>query len=257
MYDVHEAGAGEPLLLLHSGFCTWVEFRRLIDHLATDRRVIAPTLPGSTGGPTLDVRRSMLGQHASYVEEVLDQTGCTGPVDVVGSSFGGVCALELCARGRTRSVTALAPPWVVGSGLAFYGVLFAGLPLLRFSRPMWPRSTQSDLLNGLWFHQSTIPPEIDAADVAVLLDSWARFPFYSVGRHARREGPGMPDVTRIDSGSVTLVWGGRDRLVPEWARRKWTAALPGASVVELPGFPHQPHLRDPARIADLVRERLS
>ena len=31
--------------------------------------------------------------------------------------------------------------------------------------------------------------------------------------------------------------------------------MPHADVIELPGFPHIPHLRDPDRIVALIRER--
>ena len=252
--EVVRVGSGRRLLLLHSGFCTWVEFRRLIDLLATDHEVLAPTLPGSAGGPPLDVRASMLAEHARYVESVLDDAGWHEPVDAVGSSIGGVLALELLARGRAQSAIALAPPWTTGAGLAFYGALFAGLPALGLSRPLWPRTTRSGTINGLWFHQSRTPPLIDPADVALLLESWSRFPFYRVGLHARRRGPGMPDVSAIDPTRAKLVWGGRDFIVPVWMRRRWSAALPGSHEMTLPGFPHQPHLRDPQVIADLIRD---
>jgi pimeloyl-ACP methyl ester carboxylesterase len=134
--DVIHRGSGRRLLLLHSGFCTWVEFRRLIDLLAVDHEVIAPTLPGSAGGPPLDVRRSMLAEHATHAERVLDAAGWTEEATVVGSSFGGVAALELLARGRAASAIALAPPWTTGAGLAFYGALFAGLPAIGLTRPL-------------------------------------------------------------------------------------------------------------------------
>lgn len=256
-YQVHRDGSGRPLLLLHSGFGTWVEFRGLAAELAGDFDLLAPTLPGSVGGPPLDVRRSMLAEHADHAERILDEAGWTEPVDVLGSSYGGVLALELLRRGRAGRVVALAPPWVAGAGVAFYGALFAGLPLLGLTRAAWPRTTRSGTLNGLWFHQSRIAPRIDPADVAVLLESWSRFPLYRVGYHAGRGGPGMPETSEVDASRATLVWGGRDRLVPGWMRGRWSRALPSARVVELPGFPHQPHLRDPRAVADVVRAALA
>lgn len=250
---MHRAGSGNPILLLHSGFSTWVEWRRTVDLLSGDHEVLAPTLPGSAGGPPLDYRnRTMLDALASYAVEVLDAAGWTEPVPVLGSSYGGVVALELLARGRASYAVALAPPWTAGAGLAFYGGLFAGLPAIRLSRPMWGWSTRNDTINGLWFHQSRTAPLIDPDDVAALLESWSRFPFYRVGIRSRGRGPGLPAFDAIDQSRTTLVWGGADRLVPEWMRRRWESALPRAHVVRLPGFPHQPHLRDPAVVADLV-----
>lgn len=253
-FDVARAGHGRRLLLLHSGFCTWVEYRRLIDLLAPDFEVIAPTLPGSAGGPPIDVRRSMLAEHADYVEQLLDDAGWDDTTTVVGSSFGGVAALELLARGRVARSMALAPPWTSGAGLPFYGALFGGgISILGLTRPLWPRTTRSGVINGLWFHGSPIAPQIEPEDVAAILDSATRFPLFRVGLHARGRGPGMPDLGRIDPATATLVWGDRDLMVPSWMRRRWRDALPAAHHLDLPGFPHQPHLRDPAVVAGLIR----
>ncbi|MET3963464.1 pimeloyl-ACP methyl ester carboxylesterase [Marmoricola sp. OAE513] len=252
-YDVEHRGSGRPLVLLHSGFCTWVEFRRLIDDLALDHEVLAPTLPGSLGGPPLDVQRPMLEQHVDYVQRLLDDLAWSDDVTVVGSSFGGVAALQLNARGRSGSVVALAPPWTSGAGVAFYGALFSGIPAIGLTRPLWSRTTKSGLINGLWFHQSRTPPEIDPDDVAILLESWSRFPIYRVGAAAGRRGPGMPELSKIDQASTTLVWGGRDAFVPGWMRRRWADALPQAHETTLPGYPHQPHLRSPDAVAALIR----
>ncbi len=254
-YDVVRTGRGPRLLLLHSGFHTWVEFRRLIALMSADHDVLATTQPGSAGGPPLEHGPAMLDQHADHVESVLDDAGWQDDVTAVGSSFGGVLGIELLGRSRATAVVALAPPWVAGAGVAFYGALFtSALSALRLSRPVWPYSTRSGTLNGLWFHQSPSPPEIDQADVAVLLDSVARFPFFRAGLAARNRGPGMPDVARVDSSRVSLVWGGRDLLVPGWMRTRWSAALPEAAVTTLPALAHQPHLQDPGAVASLIRD---
>jgi pimeloyl-ACP methyl ester carboxylesterase len=252
--DQVRTGHGPPLLLLHSGFHTWVEFRRLIALLAEDFDVLATTQPGSAGGPPLNPRRSMLDQHAEYVGPVLDDQGWLDGVTAVGSSFGGVLGIELFGRGRASRVVALAPPWVDGAGLPYYAALFSSvLPAVRLSRPLWPYSTRSATIKGLWFHQSRRPTELDNADVGALLDSVARFPFFRTG-FASTRGPGMPDLSAVDSAKVTLVWGGRDFLVPRWMRDRWETALPQASVVQLPGFAHQPHLQDANVVASLVRD---
>ena len=113
MVPLLHTGEGPPVLLLHSGFCTWVEWRRTAALLDDRREVLAPTLAGSLGGAALDVRgRTMLGALADDAERVLDEAGWDEPVPVVGSSFGGVVAIELANRRRASRVLALAPPWV-------------------------------------------------------------------------------------------------------------------------------------------------
>jgi pimeloyl-ACP methyl ester carboxylesterase len=172
---------------------------------------------------------------------------------MVGSSFGGVTALELAARGRAARVVALAPPWVAGRGAVFYGALFSGsLPGIRLTEPL-PEILKRPML-GLTLQGSLRSLDLSGRDAAALWRSWGRFPFFRSGAQLALRGqlgPGMPDFDRIDV-PVTLVWGGDDRIVPGWMRDRWERALPGADVRTLPGFAHCPHLRDPELVARLI-----
>jgi pimeloyl-ACP methyl ester carboxylesterase len=253
-YDFHHSGRGPRLLVLHSGFCTWVEWRRTIELLEHDFEILAPTQPGSAGGPPLDLTgRTMLESHADHVEGMLDELGWHDSVTVVGSSFGGVLGIELANRGRAAQVIALAPPWTSGhDALGFYLALFSPLISLRFPSRLWPTTTRIGAINGLFFHTSTQAPQIDPEDVEEILGSMSRFPFLELRRNWRT-GPGIPAFDGAARELTTLVWGTSDYYVPRWMRRRWEASLPEAEVIQLDGFPHQPHLRDPQRIADLVR----
>jgi pimeloyl-ACP methyl ester carboxylesterase len=246
-------GVGPPLLLLHSGFTTWVEWRCVLPGLTAVRDVMAPTLPGSDGGPELKLGgRTMLAVMVDHVEGLLDEAECTEPVDVVGSSYGGVVALELAARGRARHVVALAPPWVAGRGLAWYVALFS-MPVVatRLTEPVHSWAAGRRRAGSVYFHGSLRPAALDRDDLAAVWRSVGRFPWLRVARESRLSGPGLPAFERIRS-PVTLVWGTGDSLVPGWMRRRWERAIPEAEVIELPGFPHMPHLRDPERVTDLI-----
>jgi len=50
-WESGHAGDGRPVVLLHSGGCTWREWRSVLTLLADEHEVLAPTLPGSYGGP--------------------------------------------------------------------------------------------------------------------------------------------------------------------------------------------------------------
>lgn len=201
----------------------------------------------------------MLAAHADYVEALLDEVGWEQPVQVVGSSFGAVCGLELAARGRASGVLALAPPWVSGGGAAFYAGLFSSaLPGLAIADRYLPqrlrrnRRALTQLLDG-----PRLQPllEISDEDAGAMLASFGRFRFFRSGLESARAGtigPGLPDFDRIEA-SVTLVWGSRDWIVPAWMRERWQRSLPQARVETLQGFAHTPHLRDPARIAELIQ----
>ena len=248
-------GAGAPLVLLHSGFTTWVEWRCVLPALTAVRDVMAPTLPGSAGGPELKLDgRTMLQVTADHVEALLDEAEWAEPVDVVGSSFGGIVALELAARGRVKHVVALAPPWVAGRGLAWYVGLFS-IPMvtLRLTEPVHSWAASRRRAGSLVFHGSLRPAALDRDDLTAIWRSIGRSASLRTIRASGLKGPGLPDFEHIDS-PVTLVWGTGDSMVPGWMRRRWERAIPEAEVIELAGFPHMPHLRDPERVIDLIAE---
>ena len=76
---------------------------------ALERRheVLAPTLPGHAGGPPLPGEVT-IETILDALERALDKAGFT-TAHIAGNSFGGYLALRLAARGRARSVVALAP----------------------------------------------------------------------------------------------------------------------------------------------------
>ena len=246
-----------PLVLLHSGFSTRVEWRSVIGLVSSERDVLAPTLPGSDGGAPLDLAAgTMLAAHADHVESLLDEAGWTAPVEVAGSSFGGVVAIELAARGRASSVVALAPPWPAGAGAGFYFALFSPVLAILALADRLPARLRANPRTALslLLHGSRVPAAITPEDAAAILRSFGRFRFFRTGLELGVRGgfgPGMPDCAQVRA-PVTLVWGGADRLVPGWMRHRWERALPGAVAETLPGLPHVPHLRDPDRIADLL-----
>jgi pimeloyl-ACP methyl ester carboxylesterase len=247
-------GSGPPLVLLHSGFSIWAEWRSTIGFLTGEREVLAPTLPGSAGGPPLDLAngRTMLGALADHVESLLAEAGWDEPVAMAGSSFGAVTALELAARGQASSVVALSPPWVVGRGIPYFGALFATpMTTLRLTGRVRERLPGAGRALGLLLHGSTRPLAIEPEDARAMMRSFSGFPFFEVARRSRLGGPGAPAFDRIGC-PVTFAWGGSDRVVPGWMHRRWEAALPRARVHSLAGLPHVPHLRDPERVARLI-----
>lgn len=213
---------------------------------------MAPTLPGSHGGPPLELGgRSLLEAMADHVEELLDDAGWANPVRLAGSSYGGVVALELAARGRATSVVALAPPWISRSTIAVYGWFFglsgAGL---RLTAPLHGLAARWSRTSGLLLHGSPAATAMSAEDLVTTLRSAGAFPFLHAARSGFRP-PLLPAFERIEC-PVTLVWGTSDRLAPPWMSGRWTQAIAQAELRLLPGFPHLPHLRDPDRIAELI-----
>ena len=107
---LYRAGEGETLVLLHGFTATWRCWLPNIALLVPQFDVVAPTLHGHDGGPTLPdgVKAKSLGDAADHVEQQLDEQG-VGEAHFAGNSMGGALALELAKRGRAKSVVAISP----------------------------------------------------------------------------------------------------------------------------------------------------
>src|SRR5262245_43446660 len=110
----HRGGEGPPLVLLHGFTGSWRVWELVLPALERRHDVLAPTLPGHAGGPPLEGELSH-DLVPDAIERAMDAAGF-GTAHIVGNSVGGYVALKLAARGRARSVVALAPAggWAPG-----------------------------------------------------------------------------------------------------------------------------------------------
>lgn len=98
---VRQAGSGDPVLLLHgSGGPGTVSL--LVDHLAEDRRVLAPIHPGWGGTLPPENPSGVAGLARTYLD-LLSRQELRG-VTVAGVSFGGWVAAEMVAADREHRV---------------------------------------------------------------------------------------------------------------------------------------------------------
>ena len=126
----HRGGTGPPLVAIHGIADTWRTWELVLPALERFHDVLAVTLPGHAGGPLIDrpVDSALL---ADGVEWAMDEAGIAD-AHLVGNSLGGFVALTLAARGRARSVVALAPAggWTPGDP-AFVDMLRMQQRLIR------------------------------------------------------------------------------------------------------------------------------
>lgn len=245
--DAFEAGTGSPLLLLHGGMMTWRDWKPLVPYLEHERRMIAPTLPGSWGGPRLEFDgRPPHVLMADHAERVLDRAGLSDPVEIATDSYGGLVGLELAARGRASSVVALAPPFAYDPLIS----LRNNVPLLPAQAVLRSTRRYHDQMGTLLGKRLARPTGEDAT---ATLRSAAQFPLFTAMRRGavRRR---AHDLHRV-SCPVTILRGSRDRVVPERQLRHWRQVLPHATFVELPGLPHQAQLHRPDLVAPHILRR--
>ena len=113
---VAEAGAGSPLVLVHGWPQHWWAWRRLLEPLAQEHRVICPDLRG-LGWSDAPPGRYEKEAWAADLDALLDALDLER-VDLAGHDWGGLVALlaALHAPGRVRTVAAVSivHPWSRG-----------------------------------------------------------------------------------------------------------------------------------------------
>ncbi|KDN23734.1 alpha/beta fold hydrolase [Amycolatopsis rifamycinica] len=211
--DLREAGTGgSPVLVLHGGPGP-AGITPLIEHLAADRRVVAPTHPGWEGTARPDELDSVPALAAVY----LDLLGHLelNDVTVIGTSFGGWVATQTVLDDREGRISRLVLIDAIGPVVPGQHVTMpAGSPAAA------PRGGPS--------------PQSMAA-----LRAYA--------------GPAMADaglLSRLSAvtGPVLVLWGANDTVVTPEFGRAYAAAFPHARFELVPGAGHVPIREEPEAV---------
>jgi pimeloyl-ACP methyl ester carboxylesterase len=252
----HRGGSGPPLVLLHGFVDCWRTWELVLPQLERHHDVLAPALVGHAGGPPLDVELTH-DVLPDALERAMDEAGFE-TAHIVGNSLGGYLALQLAARGRARSVVALAPGggWAKGDDsyletLDFFVELQAQVKAIAPHAERLLASPQGKRRATLYttVNYEHIPIELLAHQTRAVaacddVGTMSDFP--------RREGYRL-DAERVTC-PVRVVWGTEDRLLP-WpraARRFLDDWLPQADWVVLDGVGHCPQLDVPLETAQLI-----
>ena len=251
----HRGGSGSPMVCLHGFTDSWRTWELVLPALERRHDVFAPALAGHAGGPPLDGDVS----DAKLVEELeraMDEAGLE-TADIVGNSLGGYLALRLAARGRARSVVALAPAggWAPGDlddeTLEYFAT---AQKLLEHAAPHAERiaSTPDGRRRATAFittNYEHIPAELIAHQIRAAASCPGAAPLM---HFAHRNGWHL-DAEQITC-PVRVVWGSADRILP-WPRaavRYRDEWLPNADWVVLDGVGHSPQLDVPLEAAELI-----
>jgi pimeloyl-ACP methyl ester carboxylesterase len=252
----HRGGEGPPLVCLHGFSDTWRTWELVLPALERRHEVLALTLPGHAGGPAVE---GPIGDAtlADALERALDDAGIA-TAHLVGNSLGGHLALQLAARGRARSVVALAPAGGWAPGAEWVQELFTLQAQLHAQAKAFAPRAEAILATPEGRRRATrlfvsnfehIPVELLACQLLGVARCDAG---PALIEHARVADWAL-DAERIDC-PVRIVWGTEDQLLP-WpsaATRFRTEWLPHADWVELEGVGHCPQLDVPLETAQVV-----
>lgn len=247
----------EPLVLIHGFSGTPVMWEPVAKRLAERHELLTPTLAGHGGGTPLAAGVACsVAALADALEAELDAAG-VATAHLCGNSLGGWLALELAARGRARSVVALAPAggWEAGSREERrLGRYFRRLRrLVRLSGARAEALTRRPGLRRLALREMCVHGDraTPAQATAIVRGAFECEIWDDLTAAIERDGPPAPFAPIACP--VRIAWGTRDRVLPypRYADR-FRSLVPGAELVVLDGLGHVPMLDDPALVAATI-----
>lgn len=247
-------GDGPTLVLVHGVVHQRHAWNPVIDLLTPHRRVVTVDLPGHGESPDMPDGADPLRIGTEITEEFLEQIAPGEKVHVAGNSLGGWFALEMAARGKVASATALSPAGFFANKIDQERAVKTFLTLRATARRMGPRmdrmletkAGRSAALGVFCAKPWRVDPEIAKIDSRALLTNKvidrglsADFTFSPLVD---------PDVP------VTVAWGKRDLVLPVYQAKRVRAAFPQARVTAYPRIGHVPMVDDPELIARILLE---
>jgi 3-oxoadipate enol-lactonase len=235
--DVEIVGKGRDLVLLHSLLSDRSSYEPLAARIAGERRLVLVSLPGFGASPPVG---STLGEYADAVAATFEDLGLAPDTDVLGNGLGGFVALSLASRYGARFERMV----LVGSAIAFPE---AGRATFRALADKVEREGMGAVADAAM--RRMFPEPFIAAHPEVVAGREAAFRridpvvFAAACRMLARLDLG-DELARIQNPTLIVV-GAEDQATPPALGRALRDRLPNATLIELSGLGHCPHIQDP------------
>lgn len=244
---VDQAGAGEPLVLIHGLATTRQIWNSVVPALSEHRRVVALDVPGFGESEPVDSGFE-LGAVAGRIAEGMDVAGVERPFDLVGHSLGAGIALTLACSTRdvVRRLVLVAPAGLAAVPRPASALLSGTAEMLLATRrrlvPLTDLRWGRRLLLGF-----------SAADAAGLSPTQARL-LVEASASARRTASALATITQSDlrpllarcRAPLAAIWGADDRTVPLRVADVIRDTRPKAEIVTIEDAGHVVMVERPA-----------
>ncbi len=236
------------MVLIHGFSASRGIWTPLLPALEQHHDVLVPGLLGHSGGPEYLAGSSAApAAMADALERDMDSAGFER-AHLVGNSLGGWLALELAARGRALSTTALSPAggWTHGGReTKRLGRMFRqNYRLLKLLGPGGARLMRRRRFRALALRDVAMRPrDLPAARAVEMTEAAAACAIY-LPLLEQLTSTGFGELATIDS-PVQIAWGTKDRILP-WPgyAERFRRMVPEAQWVPLDGLGHCPMLDD-------------
>jgi pimeloyl-ACP methyl ester carboxylesterase len=234
------AGEGPPLLFLHGGDY-FTQNQGFLERLARRWRVLTPRHPGFGGTKRPDGFRSVHDLAYLYLDLIERQR--LSDVVLVGSSFGGWVALEMCVR----SVERLGRLVLIDT----LGVKFGGREE-RDIADIYALSAD-EVLRRTFFNPSVASPDyaqIDDDEAASIASDRAATALY--GWRPYMHNPGLRQWLHRVRVPTLVLWGQGDGIVPPDYGQRLSRSLPDARFELIPESGHYPQIERPDVVSNAI-----
>ena len=228
--EIHRAGSGPPLLYLHAEQY-YEQVRPYLDALAKKWRVIAPRHPGYGAASGATDLRSVDDLAYLYLD-LLDELKLDNVV-LVGASFGGWIALEMCVRNHAR----LSKLVLVSS----VGVKFSGREERDFADLFYLPDIESfPMLFADWRRYAPSYAAMSSGQLEELARERHMLAHY--GWRPYLHNPGLKRwLHRVDLPTLVL-WGEADGFAKPSYGQSLASALPAAELMVIRDAGHYPEI---------------
>jgi pimeloyl-ACP methyl ester carboxylesterase len=240
-------GAGAPVVFLHGWGLGHRAYRRALERLAEQgAEVWAPALPGFGGTADLPESSFSVDGYAQWLWDFLDEVGVTGPVTLVGHSFGGGVAIAAAHQRPSQTARLVCVNSIGGSRWTDEN----GIARALVERPLWDWGLhlQADILP--WRQLTRVLPVVLEDAVPNLLRNPQTV--WRVGQLARR-----CDLTRELADlrrrrvPVVVVWGKDDEVLPRGCLTSLCLALGDPELITVEGN-HSWLISDPRAFTEVM-----
>jgi len=246
------------MLLIHGFSAAWGIWKPLLPALAERHEVLATTLLGHAGGPEyLAGSPATAEAMVDALERDLDAAGFE-QAHIVGNSLGGWLALELAARGRALSTTALSPAggWHHGGPETkrLARLFRQNYRMLKLLGPGGAQLMRRPRFRALALRDVAMrPAQVPPALAVEMAEASAGCAIY-LALLEELTLTGFGELPPIAS-PVQIAWGTNDRILP-WPgyAERFRQMTPEAEWVELRGLGHCPMLDDAPLTASTILE---
>lgn len=253
----HEAGEGEPLIMLHGagpGASAWSNFKQNLPVLSKNRRVLMIDQPGfgkSSKSIPDDETRSAYG--IRLIVGLMEQLGIE-QADFVGNSWGGRVSMGMALKHpeKVRRMVLMGP----GGGLSlFHSEPSEGMKQLRnfFAPPGPNKERMEQLIRTFLYDQSMVTDELVEERLASATDPETEAFFKKhLSAPDSREPQLWRELENIPHRTL-LVWGRDDRTTPFDGGLIMLKRMPDARLHIIPKCGHWVQAEKREEFNDLVR----